>query len=265
MSVDVESLLRLIAQIAQRGEPLAPGLRASALPGAERVAGEIERGADLRQALRTIVDPRHLDLLAGFQPTLERSALLAADLMREQRERRALMFDILAYPLLSLVAVAGTSVVVVRAAHLPVSAAWLWLLVPIALMAVCVLLMRWTPSAPAMPWIFAWSHHIAAASRYRRAALAARWRLPEADIAAWLGADLVALAPMLAATDASEHCQRLSDHHLRVAARSGRWLGFALTGVIYIAAAGIFLAGGASLVDRWVMVMAASGTQDMDQ
>lgn len=67
-----------------------------------------------------------------------------------------------------------------------------------------------------------WRLHLDRQGMFARAALAARWRIPEAELRPLLGDDLAEVAPLLGKYDACEHCRTLADYHGAAALRAVR-------------------------------------------
>ncbi len=266
LTTDVEALLAEVATLARRREPLPAGLRASGLAGAEAIAAALDRGDGLRAAFAGLLPPDHLDLISGAEPPLEQAALLVVELTRARRERRALLIDVLAYPLLSLAAMIGAVVVVATCLHQPLAWAWLWALPPgLALALLPMLALRSPEFAERIGWLGAWASHIALAGMYRRAALAARWRLTEADALPLLGRDLARVAPLLGTADAERHCRSLAEHHQAATTRAARRLALTLTVGIYLCGAGVFLAGAGGVVREWTRTMIAASVEPAEE
>lgn len=243
---DAEALLRLIAATAAAGAPLPPALRASGLAGADRLAAALDAGADLPAALAGTV-PDHLrHLLTGDQPPLDQAALLAAGAIAATRQGRAELLLALAQPIAGLLA-AATALALV-AGPLGLRPDWRWIPAGAAGMAIALLPLAVDRLeeglAARLPLLGSWGLHRRRAWRYERAALVARWRLPEERLAL-LGADLIPLGPVLARPDAEEHCRRLAAWHTDGARRAYRRLAWMMALGLHLIAATLILAAAA--------------------
>lgn len=244
----VESLLRIVAETAAARAPLPPILRARCGAFGAAVAARLEQGADLRSALSGVLSPATCDLLAGPLPGLEHSALLVAEDLRLRRERRHVWQDLLLRPAISLVVVLAYAVVVATQGYGDLTTAGLaWAWVVVALAATMLLLATvWFAGRPSisrhLPSFGALQHHASQAERYERAALCAAWRLPEARLIPWLGADLSGLGPVLARADAVGHCRRLAQWHRGATLRAQRLVGMVLALQLAVIAGCLLLA-----------------------
>jgi hypothetical protein len=259
-STGIETALRVIAAAASERRPLPPELRARCGALGETLASALERGEDLPTAFAGLLPEELRVALRGPRPPLERSALLAAERLRLERAARLAWFDALAHPALTVVGVTVAMVVVGRIGGLGLSLPWL-----VAAAAVLVVggLLTWLARSrglsPLLPSLAALGHHARQAERYERAALVARWRLPEAEIAPLLGADLAGLGPVLADAQAELHCRRLAEHHAGAATRARARLAWTLGAVIYVAAGALLLAAAAQPMTACVEAMMALG------
>lgn len=241
----LEVLLRAAGEAAAVQAPLPAALRAHGGPLGPAVATALEGGADLRAALAGLLPPRQLDLLAGERPPLAQAALLVAEDLRLAREARWRWFEILVQPVVSLLAVLAYALVAGAWSGSGLALAWVAVAgVGTVLLAGAVAVASRPALAGVLPWLGALALHARQAGRYERAALCARWRLPEAQLAPLLGADLAGLGPVLARADGEAHCRRLADWHrasaLRAQARVARVLALLLAviaGCLILAAA----------------------------
>ena len=247
----LEDLLQVIATAASERRPLPEALRASGLAGAQPLADALATHGDLRRALADRLDPRHLDLLAGPRPPLEQSALLVAHDLRRRRETRAAWIMALAQPLATVAAMVAALVVIGRHEALAIGGAgWLAAIPGLFCLVLPLAGLLSERVARLLPWLCGWKHHARRADRFSRAALAARWRLPEAGLVTLLGADVLALGPVLASPGAENHCRRLADYHReRAAACTRRATLMASTGCLLIAGAILLTALSAPIDD----------------
>lgn len=264
MAADPEPLLRAVADAAQARAPLPAALRASGARGADAIADALERGADLRTAFAHALPPATLDLLAGERPSLERRALLALAQARAADERRRALRDAIAYPVVSMLVVAVAAAVVAARTGLGLEPGWLALAISaLALLALMVLAGVVPALRRRLPWLAAWRDHLEREDACRRAALAARWRLTEAEAQALLGIDLGRLGPWLA-EGGEAGLLRLADHHAWRARRAVRSLALCAALVLHLLAGALFLAAGARVVESWSGTMMAAGADPVD-
>ena len=253
---DAEGLLRVIAATAQAGAPLPPALRASGVAGAGPLADALDAGMDVPTALAGVLPEGLRRLLGGDHPPLDQAALLAAAALRRARSERFDTLVALAQPLAGLLAAVVALVLV--AGPLGLRPDWRWLPAASAGLAVALLPLAGLLGegmAVRLPWLAGWGLHRRRAWRYERAALVARWRLPEERLALF-GADLIPLGPVLARPDAEAHCQRLAAWHAACALRARRRLLLvAALGLHLIAAAIIVAAAGGPLQDLYAGLM----------
>lgn len=241
----IEVLLRAAAEAAAARAPLPAALRTRAGTLGAAVADRLEAGADLRTALHGALPPHQLDILAGPRPPLAQAALMVAEDIRLAREARWRWVELLARPAISLIAVLVYAVVAAQWSGAGLAGAWVVAAGGATALLVAALLVAGRPGmAERLPWLGAGGHHARQAGRYERAALCARWRLDEAALAPWLGADLSGLGPVLARPDAEDHCRRLAAWHRAALARAqvrlGRVLSLllaAIAGCLVLAAA----------------------------
>jgi len=256
----IETVLRTIASAAEQRRPVPEALRSVGGDLATALAAQLERGADLPSAFATLL-PEDLRLaLLGPRPPLERSALFIAERLRLKRERILAWTDVVAHPLLTLLAVAAAVIVIVAIGGLGFAPVWL-LAFPavLGLGGVILALSANGRFATVLPSLGAFGHHLRQSDRYQRAALVARWRLPEADLVVLLGADLGGLGPVLALPQAEVHCQRLATYHAQAQVRAQRRLAWILAGVVYVAAATLLLAAGVQPIAACVAAMMSLG------
>jgi len=259
----IENTLRLIASTAEQRRPLPEALRSAGGELATALAERLERGEDLPTAFATLQPADVRMALLGPRPPLERSALFIAEQLRRKRDRTLVWIDIIAHPLLTLL---GAGVAVGVVAHLGgygFSLVWLLAFVAVLLVGASILYLSTCGRlAAALPSIGAFGHHLRQSDRYQRAALVARWRLPEADLVALLGADLGGLGAVLAQPQAEAHCQRLASYHGHAQVRAQRRLAWVLAGVVYIAAGTLLLAVGTQPVAACVATLESLATSD---
>ena len=220
--MDVESVLKEIAKLARERRPLAQGLSESGLQGADSVVTALKAGQTLDQALTQVLGSEHLELLRMERLDLEQLALLISEDLALKRERRALILKTFAYPAFLLILAVLILIVAPIFSPLPLDWRWAIPLAPILLVIVTLPLLPWiSPRFSAQfPLFCGWHRHWHRAGRFRRAAVAADWRLPESELTALFGRDLSDLAPFLADQDASSGCQNLATYH-QVASRRG--------------------------------------------
>ena len=254
----IETVLRIIARAAEQRRPLPEALRTAGGDLAMTLAGRLERGDDLPTAFATLL-PEDLRLaLHGPRPPLERSALFLAEHLRLRRERLLAWTDIVAHPLLTLLAVAVAVVVIVAIGGLGFAALWLAAFPAVLALGAGILWLSTNGRlAVVLPSLGAFGHHLRQSDRYQRAALVARWRLPESELVALLGADLAGLGPVLALPQAEVHCQRLATYHAQAQVRAQRRLAWILAGVVYVAAGTLLLAAGVQPVAACMAAMAS--------
>lgn len=244
-TVAVSALLRRVAELCEGREPLPAGLRASALPGADRLADRLDGGASLDQAFAGVIDPRLAAQLVGPRPGLAAIATLAADELELRHYRRELLATMLAYPLVCIAAL-GLMAWYLQAGH-EIVLEWRWLALGLpGLVIVLLAAIPWSGAVPLGPLV-GWRRHLLASRRYARAAVAARWRIPEADCARLLGGDLAAVAPLLGCHGAEQSCRRLELHHRAASRRASRVLGWVLTAGVTLLAGGLALAAAEGL------------------
>lgn len=252
----IEELLRAIARAASERRPLPPALRELGHPLATAVADRLERGETLPAALRSALDPTLADLLAGPRPDTAEAALLAAEWLRLRRADRYAAVARLVHPACGLVTVAVAVVAVAWAGPAPHAG---WLAAAGVTLAGAALLACAGRSALAerMPALGGGMLHARLAGSYEKAALVARWRLPEEILAALLGADLLRLAPVLGDPAAEEHCRRLAAYHREAEVRARRRLWWVVMALGYVAGGCLLLAAAVPATDSWIAYMTA--------
>ena len=259
----ITELMQTIAQAAQQRLPLPPALRELGTPVALTVAERLDAGATLPVALSDALSPELADLLAGPQPDTASAALLVAEWLRLRQADRIAAIERLTHPALGLLAVTASAVVVAAFGTAPQSA---WLVATAILGAGSVVLAcaangTWALKLPHLS--FAGLHaglHARLAGCYERAALVARWRLPEERLASLLGDDLPRLAPVLAEPSAEIHCRRLAAYHRTAELDARRRLWWMVMALGYFAGGCLLLAAAIPMVDQWVGILS-----DIDQ
>lgn len=252
----IEELLRTIARAAAERRPLPPALRELRSPVAGAVADRLERGETLPAALAGTLDPALADLLAGPRPDTAAAALLAAEWLRLRRADRVAAIARLVHPASGLLVVSAAVVVVAMAGPAPLAG---WLAAAGVALAGAVLLAvagRWT-LAERMPALGALRLHARLAGSYEKAALVARWRLPEDRLEPLLGPDLQRLAPVLADPGAEGHCRQLAAYHRDAAARASRRLWWVVMALGYVAGGCLLLAAAVPTYESWIAYMLA--------
>ncbi|MDA3963283.1 MAG: hypothetical protein PF961_21060 [Planctomycetota bacterium] len=247
------AVLERIAELAQRQEPLAPGLRDCGIPGAERVAERLDAGASVSDALAGLCDVRTRHLLGGEGGSLAEKALLAATELRLRVEGRYQAVAALAYPLSCVLAMVVAAIVVAVNFGLGYGAPWMLAAVPAA--ALVALAVVPLPRLPMLRPLSAWRVHARSAARFARAELAARWQLNEERIHTLFGNELDSVLPTLAMDGAAERCADLADWHRDAALRSARRSAQLIALACYFAAAGLAIVTGYGLYQELVTVM----------
>jgi hypothetical protein len=232
----VEAILRVVATAAARHEPLPAALADLATPEAHLVAQRLNAGNDLPTAVQTLLPAEQRALLAGPRPPLATVALLAADELAERRAVRAGWFDQLAHPLLSLLLVTSVAVIVTPRFGLTLAYGWICAAMSVAMLAVLL--------AYAATRQRSGGHglHRQLAQRWERAAVAARWGLPEAQLATWFGTEVAQIGRVLSRPDAEGHCRRLAAWHRETAVRTQRRLAMGIALLVLLAGAAMVLA-----------------------
>ena len=248
-----EDVLRIIAAAASERRPLSPALREMGSPLAVAVADRLDAGSTLPEAFAGSLGTELADLLAGPRPGTAEAALLAADWLRQRRADRVAAIARLTHPLCGLLLVAAAVGVTAWYGAAPHAA---WLAAGGVLLGGAVLLACAGAGSLAarMPHLSAVRLHARLASSYERAALVARWRLPEERLAPLLGDDLPRLAPMLADPMAEPHCRRLAAHHRAAELRARRRLWWTVMALGYIAGGCLLLAAAIPMVDGWLVL-----------
>ena len=240
-TVQIENLLRTIAQAASERQPLPMLLRERCGDLGAHVADALDQGQDVASALAGQVPEDLLAALRGPRPPLERSALLAAERLRLERQTKRIWLETLLHPLFTMLAVSAALVIILRGDGMGLSLPWL--LAGLGVLGMCGALfaLAWSRQAVwLLPSLASLGYHATQAQRFERAALVARWRLSEADLRPLLGTDLALLGPVLASPDAEHHCQRLAGYHAAAAVRARSHLAWLIGACIYITA-GILL------------------------
>jgi len=242
--VDAGALLDLIARTAAAGEPLPPVLRRDGSRRGEAVAAALERGATIPQALRGVLDSRLIAYFEAPGADAEKSALLAGQELLLRRRRWELLRLAIGYPIVCCVLFAGIGLWVDAHPTFGLDPAGFLLLIPgTVLVALLPALPLIAPALAArLPWLCRWRVHLQRERLFRRAGLAARWRLPEARLLSLLGDDLASVAPILGGENAEDHCAALADYHAAAALRAVRRLSTAMACGWYLVAAALALA-----------------------
>jgi hypothetical protein len=252
----IGDILDSIALAATERRPLPPALRELGRPLATAVADRLEAGESLPQALRGALDPALADLLAGPRPPTAEAALLVAEWLRMQEQQRLLAITRLTHPICGLAVV--TVAVVLTAWYGPSPQGGLVAAAGVVLAgAVLLAVAGWRGWAARFPVLGASAAHALLANTYERAALVARWRLPEAQLAPLLGEDLLRLAPVLADPGAETHCRQLATYHREAAQRASRRLWWAVMGMGYVAGGCLLLAAAVPVQAEWIRFLLA--------
>jgi len=251
-----EDVLRIIAAAASERRPLSPALREQGSPLALAVADRLDAGSTLPEAFAGSLGPELADLLAGPRPGTAEAALLAADWLRQRRADRVAAVARLIHPLCGLLLVAAAVGVTAWYGSAPQAG---WLAAGGVLFGGAVLLLCAGASglAARLPHLAAVQLHARLASAYERAALVARWRLPEDRLAPLLGDDLPRLAPLLADPGAEPHCRRLAAYHREAELRSRRRLWWMVMALGYLAGGCLLLAAAVPMVEGWMDLLSA--------
>jgi hypothetical protein len=142
---------------------------------------------------------------------------------------------------------------------------WVLLIIPgLVIAALPFTALALPAAAERLPWLCGWTAQLRRADLHRRAALAARWRLTEAEIGAHLGADCLVLAPLLGDADAEAHCLRLAEHHAAAARRGMVRLGWMVALGLYLCAGAVFLTMSAGVVHDWTTTLASTSDAEHD-
>lgn len=256
MNRTVETLMHAIAAAAQERRPLPEALQDLDFPAAHRVAERLESGDDLRTALGNLLPEGLGDLLAGPRPDTAEAALLVAEWLRLRREDQLAAIERLTHPLCGLLAVVAGIITVTAIGPAP-AAGWL-AAGAVVLVGAILLIAASTPAwGERLPSLGALALHARLAGSYERAALVARWRLPEERLLPLLGGDLVRLAPVLGDPGAEPHCRRLAAYHRTAAGRARRRLWWLVMALGYIAGGCLLMASAAPVLDDWITTMTA--------
>ena len=254
----IEQLMRVIAAAAAEHRPLPPALRELNQPLALAVADRLEGGETLPAALSGALGPELADLLAGPRPGTAEAALLVAELLRMRRADRVAAVARITHPLCGLLAVSAGVALVAWAGPSP-HAGWLAASAVLLIGAILLICAATTRLASRLPHLAAGALHARLATAYEKAALVARWRLPEASLAPLLGEDLSRFAPVLADPGAEVHCRRLAEYHRGADLRARRRLWWTVMALGYIAGGCLLLAAAVPLVDGWMALLGNEG------
>ncbi len=250
----ITDVLSTIALAASERRPLSPALRELGQPLAVAVADRLDAGDTLPVALQGSLTPELADLLAGPRPDTASAALLISEWLRLQRADRLDALERLTHPLCGLLAIAAMVVVVANVGPAP-NAGWLAAAAIVLSGAIAILIASSTAAAHRWPHIAALARHAQLASRYERAALVARWRLPEAQLAPLLGTDLPRLVAVLADPGAEDHCRQLAIYLRAASHRARRRLWWLIMALGYLAGGCLLLAAAVPVVSWWVTLM----------
>ena len=251
----IEQILRVIAATAAEHRPLPPALRELGSPLATSVADRLERGEPLPAALSGTLGPELADLLAGPRPGTAEAALLVAEWLRLQRADRVAAIARIVHPLCGLVVVTAGIALVARFGPSPHAG---WLAAGAVLLAGALLLVC-SGATRRLPYLAAGALHARLATAYERAALVARWRLPEASLVPLLGEDLGRLSPVLADPGAEPHCRRLAAYHREAEQRARRRLWWTVMAFGYLAGGCLLLSAAVPMVDGWIAYFSEFG------
>lgn len=251
----IEQILRVIAATAAERRPLPPALRELGHPLATTVAERLERGEPLPAALSGALGPELADLLAGPRPGTAEAALLVAEWLRMRRADRVAAVARVAHPLCGLVAVTAGIALVAWFGPSPHAG---WLAAAAVLLAGVVLLIS-AGATRRFPFLAAGALHARLATAYEKAALVARWRLPEGSLVPLLGEDLERLSPVLSDPGAEVHCRRLASYHREAESRARRRLWWTVMSLGYIAGGCLLLAAAIPMVDGWIALFSEFG------
>ncbi|MEK7412296.1 MAG: hypothetical protein AAB263_03135 [Planctomycetota bacterium] len=254
----IEELLRVIALAATEHRPLPPALRELGHPLALHVADRLDQGESLPAAMSGAVDPVLADLLAGPRPSTAEAALLVAEWLRMRQADRLAAITRVTHPLCGLVVVTAATLLVAWFGPAPHAG---WLAAAGVLLSGSVLLVCAGLSAAnhRLPNLAAGGVHARLAACYERAALVARWRLPEERLVPLLGEDLTRLAPVLADPGAEDHCRRLAVYHRNAEQRARQRLWWLVMALGYLAGGCLLLAAAVPMVAWWSKTMVGFG------
>lgn len=247
----IEELLRTIAQAATERRPLPPALRELGRPLALAVADRLDRGETLPAAMQGALDPALADLLAGPRPGTAEAALMVSEWLRMRRADRLATIARLTHPLCGLLVISAAVMLVSWFGPSPHAG---WLAAAAVLLAGSVLLAcaGWRGAGLRFPLLASGARHADLAGSYERAALVARWRLPEERLVPLLGADLERLAPVLADPGAEEHCRRLAEYHRAAERRANQRLLWVVMALGYLSGGCLLLAAFIPVEQGWI-------------
>ncbi|MBA2482027.1 MAG: hypothetical protein H0V44_15285 [Planctomycetes bacterium] len=253
-AADIECILRTIAASALERRPLGPDLRAQCGALGKMIADELDAGKDVASALSGHLPDELRAALRGPRPSLERSALLTAERLRLDRAARLAWIDAIAHPLLTMIGVVVAVVVILRVSGHGFAAPWLIVGIGVLIVGAAVVWLSQSPYAARwLPSLASLGYHMSQSQRFERAALVARWRLPESELIPVLGSDAAGLGTVLRHPEAEHHCRQLADYHASAAVRSRRHMVRILSGIVYVVAGALLLSAAvepmAGLVD----------------
>ncbi|MBA3708773.1 MAG: hypothetical protein H0W83_08150 [Planctomycetes bacterium] len=260
---DIENVLRTIAAAAEERRPLPPELRARCGTLGTRIAEGLDAGQDVATALAGHIPEDLRAALRGPRPPLERSALLAAERLRMERIARLAWLDAIAHPIMTVCGVAIAMLVIVH--YTGHGLAFPALITGLAMLVAgaCAMWVAWSRHAVRLvPSLASLGYHVAQAQRFERAALVARWRLPETELLPILGSDWSNLGAVLSHPDAENHCRRLADYHATAAVRSRRHLARILAAIVYVAAGALLVSAAIEPMGALVDAMCAIGDSE---
>jgi hypothetical protein len=254
----IEALLRVVAETAAARRPLQDALRERCGALGAEIAARIDRGEDLPSALQRHLGADLCAILAGPRPSLEDAALFAAERLQLERRVRHERLDALLHPVLTAILVAAAAAAALAAAHLRIP----WPCValagaPLAAAAVLAVLTARPERGAALPALKRFAFHLRMSLRYERAALVARWRLPDAQLERLLGEDIAELTPFLSHPEAAEDALRLAAFHRQAAVRCRRRLSALTGGLVYLAGGAVVLAAASASVGTLLGALSA--------
>ncbi len=254
----IDEVLHVIAQAAGERRPLPPALRELGSPLALAIADRLDEGVSLPVAVQGSLGPELADLLAGPRPDTAAAALLISEWLRLRRNDRLDAIERLTHPLCGLVAIAAMVVLVANIGPAP-AAGWLSAAAVLMVGALVVCAAGSLRLAGHLPQLASLARHARLAGCYERAALVARWRLPDERLALLLGEDFIRLAPVLADPGAEDHCRQLAAYHRAAAQRARRRLWWVVMALGYLAGGCLLLAAAVPLIDGWVTLLSGLG------